>query len=313
MAYSNCANSGVNTGSILCDKSKANARQHFIGGLQITSTTTTLQADLKAASLLPKSNTSKLYPLPIIQDATSKKDANKEGNLNYGFKITLIEGKPAYEYKVFGGTSLVKQLRKLNNKTVRVFELDDDNALWGTEIGTKIVGYQAKLFFDGQLLGDAQKAENGVITFQLSILDNAEYFDKAKYFDVTSVDMTQIKALNDVQIVTTAATVANVFKLTGKITTAQAGVSLNVHDTYPTELSAAGLWVSYSGAANTTIPITSVANDVTNGGYTVTLDSATYTALASGTSVSIGLAAPSVLDAADVVDTESVVYTFLKP
>lgn len=311
MSVSLCGSIGANTGGIQCDVSRGILKRLYISGGAISSSeyadATSLEAALIAASLLPKTDKDKIFPLPEVQDIADKSDANKEGSLNQGFKTVLLEGKPAYELKFFGGATLVKALRKFNNQTVRVLELDANGRLWGTFSGTDVVGFQAKLFFGGLKSATGQNVEEGVITMSLSFLDTSEYYDNAVYLDVSGVNMTNVEGLIDATLSEAAAHTANAYKIAVKVPTSQAGTSINLYDEFADELADASLWEAFTGATySTSLTITSVAKDATLKAWTVTFDSTAFTALGSGKNIKLNLKAPALLDAGDVTGVEGV-------
>lgn len=317
MAFSLCGSIGANTGGILCDVSRGITKKLYIFGGTISAAeyadAAALEAALTAASLLSKSDKDKIFPLPEIQDITDKSDTNKEGSLNQGFKTVLLEGKPAYEFKFFGGSTLVKSLRKFNNQTVRILELDSNNRMWGTSSGTNVIGFQAKLFFGGLKAATGQNVEEGVITLSLSILDTSEYYDNAVYLDVSAVNMNNVQALNDATLYEAAAHVSNVYKIGVKVPTSQAGVSINLYDEYADELASATLWEAFTGATySTALVLTSISKDDTLKAWTVTFDNTAYTALSAGAKIKVNLKSPALLDVADVTGIEGVAVVVSK-
>lgn len=318
MSFSLCGSIGANTGGIQCDVSRGILKRLYISGGAISSSeyadATSLEAALIAASLLPKTDKDKIFPLPEVQDIADKSDANKEGSLNQGFKTVLLEGKPAYELKFFGGATLVKALRKFNNQTVRVLELDANGRLWGTFSGTDVVGFQAKLFFGGLKSATGQNVEEGVITMSLSFLDTSEYYDNAVYLDVSGVNMTNVEGLIDATLYEAASHSTNVYKIGAKVPTSQAGVSINLYDEYADELAGASLWEAFTGAPNyaTTLPITSVAKDANLKAWTTTFDSTAFSALGSGAKIKLNFKSPALLNAGDVTGIEGVAIVLTK-
>ena len=260
------------------------------------------QPFLETASLLSRSAAGKLFVFPVVQDVADKSDANKEGSLNQGFKTVLLEGKPAYEFKVFAGQSLVPQLRKFNNQSLRVLMLDNHNRVWGVKSGVNFIGAQAKIFTGGLKYADGQNVNEGVATISVSYLKASELNDDAAFGEVVST--AGITGLIDAQL-TNISHVTNVWKIGAQIATAEIGQTINVADTYSTELAAAGLWVAKTGATyGTTLAITSVAYDAALNCWTVTFDNTAYGLLSSGANIKLNFAAPGVLNAAGVESLE---------
>jgi len=301
-APSLCGAIGANTGELLCDVARGITRRISVGGFSIDAadyaSAALLETKLSTASQLPKANSGKLFLFPIIEDIVDSSEANREGTLNQGFKTILLEGKPAYTFKMFAGNSLVKALRKFNNQTVRVFEHDANGRMWGTLSGTSVIGCRAKLFVGGAKAATAQNVEEGVVTMVLSILDTYEYFDNAAFVDLSAVNQNNIKALLDVTITEYAAHAAEVFKVKATIKTSQVGVPYDLYEEYQDLLADPAAWTVKSGATyGTTNTIDSVAKNVANKGWDITIDPTEYAAIGAdpANKVSIELKAPSVL------------------
>ncbi len=313
--FSLCANIGANTGEILCDVSRGILKKSFIyndvfGSSQYADSDTFLAA-LVNASKKSKYASDKLFPLPEVQDIADKSEANKEGTLGLGFKTVLLEGKPAYEIKGFAGNALLKQLRKFNNQTIRIFEFDSNNNFWGTKSGTDFMGFKAKVFFTGGKIATGQNVEEGIVTCTIAFLDTTEYFDNAYYMPITG-NITSVVGLKDVELYEAAANASNAFKIGGRIATSQIGNYINLQEKYGAELADDALWVATVVATGAALTITSVANDTTNKRWTVTFDATEFGALAGGAKIKLNLAAPEVLDANDVSGIEGIEFTIDK-
>ena len=79
----------------------------------------------------------------------------------------------------------------------------------------------------------------------------------------------------------------------------------NIGILYPTELAVVGAWTAVNDQTAAAHTITSVAWDAANSRFNITLDSTAYTALTSGHTVSVNLAAPAALFALGVDGFES--------
>lgn len=303
-----CGSTSQNTGQILCDVSKGVGKKLFIFNGSIASadyaTQALFEAKVIANSKLSRTAANKIFPIPEIQDIADSSEANTEGSLGLGFKAIIREGRPVYTLKMFAGSTLAKKLRKYNNQTIRILELDANNRIWGTKQGTAYVGYLAQVFFTGQRLATGQSVEEGVVTCTLSILDISEYNDNSFYQDISNVS--SIVGLLDVDMTEPSAHVSNVYKIQLSVPTSKIGNSVNLYDQLSTLLASSALWVAKTGATfSTTLAITSVAADLANLAFTVTFDSTAFTALTAGAKIQLSLAAPEVLDAADVTNIES--------
>lgn len=307
MAYSLCGTSVANTGQQACDLSKGVLRRLYIFNGAIVPgnyvDNLTFFNTLVTNSKLPKSNTNKVFPIAEVLEIVDKSDANKEGTLNLGFKTVLLEGKPTYSFKFFGGADLLKRLRTYNNKNVRILEYDANATFWCTIFNGNAVGYQARLFFSGGKLATGQAVEEGVITCEVSLLSVTEYYENSYWIGSSGNNVGNIIPLMDVAL-TNISNVANVYKIGMQIQGSSLIGAYNVYDAVGALIApltfSAGTGLNYA----TTLAITSVAVDATLKALTVTFDSTAYTALAVGTKIQLTPPLPAVLDAANVTETE---------
>lgn len=313
MALDLCSINSPNAGAPACDANRGIPKYMVVTTKEFTSSeyasVTLFKAAFKTASLLPKSSSGKLIVLPVIANVESKKDANTEGSLNQGYKATLREGNPAFDFGVQISNRQAQVLRQLNGKDIQVFMVDDAKNVWGTALSNgNFRGEAAKIYITGDDFGDGQAVKT--ITISLSYTNASEYYDFSAYFPI-DFNVSDYGKLKDVQIVEKAAQATNVFKLGGKIQTGRVGQTLDIYTDYSTPLASSSNWVVTNLTTNATIAITSVAVDAANSGWTVTVDSTAWTALTVGTKVSINFAAPSVLDAANVTGIEgtAIIYT----
>lgn len=306
MAYSLCGKSVANTGELACDKSRGILKKLFIFNGSIAAADyaddATLTAKLIALSKLSKDDSNKLFVLNEAQDLADASEANKEGSLNLGFKTVLMEGKPGYTIKLFAGGDLLKRLRKFNNQTVRLLEYDANGTVWGTKSGTNFRGFLAKIFVTGNKIATGQNVEEGVVTISVSFLSTSEYFDNNFWSDtVGNVD--DIRALNDVSLVYKS-NATNIFKVAMKIMGSDLMGGYDIWNDYGSAI-AALTFTAFTGADFTTpLAITSTAADTTLEALTITFDSTAYNGLTSGDKIKLVGPTPTVLDAADVLDTE---------
>jgi len=303
-----CASSVANTGPILCDVAPGIAKKIFIwnDSVDIVDVTGDLfQPYFEEASKLPKADAGKLFVFPEHEDVVDASEANVEGTLNQGLKMIIREGKPVYTLKVLAGQSLVPLLRKFNNQNLRVLVLDSNNRIWGVKQGTKFVGAQASIFVSGLKFATGQNIEERVVTITLSFLSASEVNDSATFGEVDTI--AGIVGLIDVDLVETAAHAANVWHIGGQIPTAEIGEVINVADTFSAELADDLLWIAKTGAPGyaTTLAIDSVAEDLVNGGWTVTFEPVAYAALAGGTKIKLYWTTPALLEAAGIDGLES--------
>lgn len=316
MSFSICGTVGGNIGSIDCDVRRGRPVGIIVGSAVFVAadyaSSATFQTALLTKVKSAAGSASKLFPFPSIQTTNDKTDAPKEGTYGYGLKQILLQGLPAYEFIMIPGTTQEKKMRQFHNKTVPVFVFDDAGNVWGVgDTSGNFFGATCLISVIGKGFEDGQNVKG--TTVQISYVNAGDFYDSA-YFMSTTFSISSLKALNDGIVAPVAVNSTNVFHLGIKIPTAQIGNSVDVHLKYPTELSSSALWAAFTGVNfATTHTLTTVANDTTNGGWTVTLDTTQFGALASGAQVKIGLVAPGVLDAAGVTELESVPYIYTKP
>ena len=306
MAYSLCGKSVANTGELACDKSRGVLKKILITNGAISESDyadeLTFINKLIANSKLSKDDSDKVFPINEAQDLADASEANKEGSLNLGFKTVLLEGKPAYTVKLFAGGDLLKRLRKFNNQTVRIIEYDANNVFWGTKSGTTFKGFQAKLFFTGNKIATGQNVEEGVVTVSISILSTSEYFDNA-YWIESAGNVEDIKALMDVTM-NVISSASNVYKIGLGIIGSDLKGAYDIWGDYGAEIAATTFTAKTGAGFATDLAVTSVAADDTLGALTVTFDTTAYAALATGAKIQLIPPTPTVLDGADVPDTE---------
>lgn len=310
MSFSLCGNSLVNVGGIECDVARGVLERILPYNGSVSSSnyadSDTLLTYLVAASKKSRVDSDKIFPFPSAKEIADKSEANKEGTLGLGYKTILREGLPSYEIKVFAGMVQLKSLRKFNNKTIRIFEYDENKNLWGTKVGTTFKGFQAKVFVTGGNIATGNNVEEGVVTITVSILENSEYKDNA-YFMPIEGNINDIAGLMDVDLVELASHVSNAFKIGLRVPTTQMGGYINVYDTpgYPDALNVGANWKATNATTLSNIPVTTAVKDTTLKGWTVTLDNTIFTALPANAKIILELVAPPLLDASDVTGIES--------
>lgn len=308
-AYSLCGTSVDNTGEQACDKAKGVIKQIFVdnGTVEQADYGTPLAFfnELVRKSKLSKSDSQKIFPFPEVQDVADASEANKEGSLNQGFKTVLLEGKPAYKIKFFGGADLLKRLKTFDNQTVRMRELDANGIFWGTKSGTDSIGYQVKLFTTGGKVATGQNVEEGVIETTVSILNTSEYFKSSYWADLDGNNSGDIVPLIDVNL-TNISHVTNVWKIGMYINGSNNIGAYNIYDAQGAAIAALSAQFSAGTGTNygTPLTITSIAVDASLKCLTVTFDSTAYTALAPGTVIKLSPPTPTQLDAGNVNETE---------
>jgi predicted regulator of amino acid metabolism with ACT domain len=316
MSFSLCGSSGLsNTGGIECDVSRGVLDRILVynGAVPTASysDSDTFLSYLVTASKKSRTDSGKIFPFPSAQEIADKSEANTEGSLGLGFKTILREGLPSYEFKVFAGMVQLKALRKMNNKTIRIFEYDRNKNIWGTSVGTSFKGFQAKIFVTGGKIATGTNVEEGIVTITVSILDASEYLDNA-YFMPIDGNISDISGLMDIDLVELAAHTSNAYKVGARVKSSQMGGFINMYDNFSDLLALATNWKATVKSTGADLAITTVAKDAALKGWTVTFDSTAFAALPANSQIIVEFVAPETLDAADVVGVESVPLTVVK-
>ena len=159
---SNCSDSSVRTGLTNCDRQPG--RITALGLTPINALFPTDEQDFNDALEGYVSDTAlRLMPVKGVAGATRNGgDINAPELGTYGGARPIGQNAVNIAYTIDGGMCLYKELSKLNGRTVRVFELDADNYLFGTVV-TKantdyFAGYEGQVYVtftptDGSALG----------------------------------------------------------------------------------------------------------------------------------------------------------------
>jgi len=310
MSFSLCGSVGANTGVIKCDRRRSIPKKVIIGSASFDSndyaSASTFDAAFAAAFILATGNAGKLFPFPEITGVTDKTEASKESTLGaFGPKVTLVEGKPAYEFDVVAGTTLEKFLRRFNGQQVPAFIVDDSNAIWGKlDANDNFVGCDVLVYVTPHKFGDGANGQTTKVS--ISFVSAGDVYDSAAFIE-TGLSISDMEGLLDVTLAEYAAHASNVHKIKGFVETSSPGVVINLADSFTTELASASAWTAKTGANySTPLTITSVAYNIGNKGWDITFDSTEYTALSSGAKIKINLADPTTLDGLDVTGVEGV-------
>lgn len=284
MSLNLCGGIGANTGPIACDTKRGRVVTIAIGGtlfdVDDVASPASFKSAFKAATRLATGDAGKLYGLPENVGIANKTAANKEGTLGtYGPPVTLVEGKPAYEFQLSIGVTLEKALRAFNGKQVPVFLFDDQKNMWGCLDGNgNFVGYDAILFCTPKPFEDG--ATPGVTIFAVSLISASQYGDDDVYYPATNMSVTDFVGLKTVVASFMAAQTTNTAKVALNIPTSQYGLSLNIYDDYQALLSGAGKvnWKAIKDSDVSTITITSITADTAGTAGTPAVSAtATYT------------------------------------
>lgn len=306
MSLNLCGTVGGNTGQIPCDAQRGLPKLMFVGGKVFSPsdylTPDTLQAAIKAAVKLGQGNSDKLFPFPEIGGTTDQTDALKTATLGYGLKQVTIEGRPGYSYQVQVGQAGFQALRLFNRAIVPIFTVDDQNNQWGTiDAEGNWSGEVAQIFVSGNGFGDGTKPF--VADIAVAFQSASDFNDYSKYATL-NFNPNEAKGLVSVLLSQYAAFAANVYHIAIASPTAKLGVFLSIEDDFGTDLADETLWIAK--LANGTVQVITSVTNVAGKGWTVTFDSTTWTALATGTQVFLSLVDPTTLDDSDVTGVENV-------
>lgn len=301
-----CGFIGGNIGDIKCDAMRGLPKKFSVGGKVFQpseyATPDLFQAAFKAAHKLASGDPDKLFAFPEIAGNTDQTDALKTASLGYGLKQITLEGRPGYEFQVVVGQATFQAMRKFNRAIVPVYMCDDSNNEWGTYASDKTwSGELAQIFVAGNGYGDGTKTQNATVT--LFYQSASDFNDYSKYMPI-NFNINEAKGLRTVELSEYAAHATNVYHIQGLTETAQLGKFLNAALDYGADLADETLWLC-TKVDGTAQVITSVAY-VAGKGWTVTFDSTTYTALATGAELFLSWVGPVALDAADIVGVENV-------
>ena len=159
---SNCSDSSVRTGLTNCDRQPG--RITALGLTPISALFPTDEQEFNGALEGYVSDAAlRLMPVKGVAGATRNGgDINAPELGTYGGARPIGQNAVNIAYTIDGGMCLYKELSKLNGRTVRVFELDADNYLFGTVISKAktdyFAGYEGQVYVtftptDGSALG----------------------------------------------------------------------------------------------------------------------------------------------------------------
>lgn len=315
MALDLCSVNMPNAGAPDCDKSRGIPTYILIGSYEFTpanyASIAAFKAALKAQTLVGRNQSGKMIVLPVLADVQKKTSDNATGSLNQGFTEVLREGFPAFDGGMQISNKHAQKLRPLNGQNVKVFVVDHNLNVWGTYLPTSgnFRGESAKLFIGGDDFTDGQASK--VITVNVAYTDALEFKNSSAYFAI-DFSVADYGKLKDVEItLVSGGGASNVHNLTGKIATGKVGYKLDIYSDYSTVLANIARWTLTNDQTGATVTITSVA--VNAGGYWVfTVDTTAWSGLTTGQSMTVNLAAPSVLDTAGATGIEGVALVLVK-
>lgn len=300
-------NKRTNVAAFGCDEARKYPNKLGIGGKTFTEDDAvdndTFYAALIAATKLDTGDDDKLFFINNILDPQDISEANKTGAVGEGVVQDLVEGRPAFTYRVEIGHDLYKRLRKLNKRRVPVFTYDDFGNLWGCKnTDGNFAGCEAIFFISENRQQTSTAPVSALI--KISYISAKVYNDEAFYVPVELGELEPAGLIDG--YLREISNVSNVYKIAFEIPTASFGKVINLWEKYNAEL-VAGLFNARTGVDYaTTLALTSVAYDSALKCGTVTFDSTAFTALASGAKIKLYLDPVADLEAADIPGIEGV-------
>jgi hypothetical protein len=308
MSVSNCSTIGKNTGNVDCDFTRGNP-QVLIFGSKVFSPSETVDEDSYEAAMLDAINLStgdadKMFPLPVIQGTADQTEAAKYGTSGYGLKVKLQRSKPGYEFDLLAGSAAEKRIMAFDGKVIPVVIVDDNVGYnnWGAQDSAgNFFGADYLVGVEPRGFGDANNAKWTKVT--ISIVNSKDFVENAAIAP-SSFSSSDLKGLNDVNLVEPIAHASNVHYVKLYVPTAQIGNGLDVTSQY-SAIASGTLWSAFTGATfSTPLSITSVTYDSTNKRLVFTFDSTAYTALAAGDKIKLVPDDVPTLNAANVTGIE---------
>jgi hypothetical protein len=297
----------TNVAAFDCDKAREFPAKLTLGGKKFSAAdcadADTYKAAKIAATKLDTGNPDKLFVINSILDPNDVSEQNKKGAVGEGIPRVLVEGRPAFTYRVEIGQDLFKRLRKLNGRRIPIWTLDNAGNDWGAvNSAGEFVGATGYFWISGNTQTTASTPVSALI--EIAYVSSKQYNDEAVYMPVDLGEL-EPEGLLDVNL-RYISNSTNVYKIAFDAPTAQFEERLNMAKKYATEL-VAGLFNAKTGATfATTLAITSVSYDATLEVLTITFDSTAYTALASGTKIKLYLDDVATLEAAGIENIEGV-------
>jgi hypothetical protein len=302
----NCIPSGGNTAVPQC----AVDIKSIIGcvllpaGTQFLAATLTSEAvflaALQTATLALKPQ--RAFPVQNFEEIKDNTEQPKEDTLGYGDSSIVREGYYKWDFQfIKGGFCLSKSLRKFNSQNVDVMFVDANGLLFGLKVGTALQGINTSYTYSAPFM-----VNNGskVTQYWLKFVFKPYFIDSIGFVQLNPGDFQNVVGLNDVVIGSGGARVANV----SLVTAAFSCGGLSLYALYSIALASASLWAGTDSVTGLPVAITSVAASATFQGWTITFNASdpNYNV---GNPMNITMAAPSVLNAADVFAVESNIFT----
>lgn len=276
-------------------------------------TSEAFQAALQTAMLLSNSDTNKVFGFPTMHEVANNTGDPQVQALADGFEEVTNEALPKYALKSTPDACTQQAMASFNGWLGKNYIIDEKNVLWyrlksngggkgwstgnlytpppswrGTDVGQSAT---TRITF-----ADIDEFKRGVGALQLN-------------FNVTDLLNLQDVVLDDREVAQNSNSIAsnNVFTIGGKMKCE----GTDIYTAFSAALNNIARWRAYT-SAGTPITILSVALNAGVSGWDITLTSAEFNALASGTVFYIDLATPTVLHAAGVDGIEGNKIRFVK-
>lgn len=268
----------------------------------------TLQATL-TADTLADSKSARIYPIPGFKGITNNSEDVVTQTLADGTIVVVRDGNydVTFQY-IDGGMCLHKSLRSWNNQPGKYIFVDSNNVLMGwrkvkADGSVVLAGMPALFFAPKWALNDG--ANVAAFTVRFNIQSN--YMNEDLGFFQAPFNVSEIVGLQTVAL--KQGTTANLNGLL-HVHASYGCDGSNFGEVYDTELAVDSLWITKNKTTGQVIDITTVAYNATTGDFDIQLDVADPDYPASATAdVTVQLAGPTALAAADVVGFESNVVT----
>ncbi len=266
-----------------------------------------LQVTLAAARLAAlKSN--RIFPIDGFTTPTDNSEETVFQTMGDGSQVPVRDGhyRWLFQYQK-GGLCKSIALRSHNFQDTEWLFFDDNNLLIGyrRQITPGVYGLAGiPLVFHAMPWKMATGSE--VSAYRVMFDFEAKYINDYLGFVQADFPLSEIQGLQNLVLRQTGASAAGVIKIQ-----VLAGCDYaNQYDLYNTELAAVGLWTAINAATGNAISLTSVVADPNAKAFTITLTAADpdYPAIAGGL-VTLNLADPAALDAADVSGYEGIPVT----
>lgn len=310
-----CGTLGANTGKPTCDVALGSIKYILLTqGKEFTeaelTNATTLKAAITAAMKEVRGTSDKVYLFPYVNESEDNSGDAVTGSLADGFEKTLLDAVPKYITRSGAvGYAQNQAMCAFNGFSGKMYIIDSNNR-FAYRIKTD---NGSKGFAVGDVYTNPPKFGN---TAAINTVQTRVTFASADELKLPAIGLVQLDFnitdlvnIEDVAMVEKAAQATNVFTIGGKTVYGSA----DIYDAYDDALNATARWVVTNLTTNAAMTLTSVAKDATNKGWDITVDSTEYTALASGTRISINIADPATLSAAGVDGIEGVAIIYTKP